>query len=250
VLKFESGRIEVYTRRRVDPIQGAPEVIVSKFFRENGLSIVVFLLFQFSVIGQAITGNMEYNQDQEDLGQQGAGFVEYLGTGHFIEAIFENWESEFLQMGMYVVLTIFLRQKGSSESKKLEGEEPVDADPRDEKERNKKDAPGPVKKGGFILTLYENSLSITLFALFFMSFALHAFGGAEDFNQEQLAHGGETVSTLGYLGTSRMWFESFQNWQSEFLSIGAIVILSIFLRQRGSPESKPVAAPHYETGSE
>jgi hypothetical protein len=207
-------------------------------------------MFLFSVTGQAIAGNMEYNEDQQEHGEQGAGMVEYLGTGHFIEAIFENWESEFLQMGMYIVLTIFLRQKGSSESKKLEGEEPVDADPRDPKERKKKGAPGPVKQGGFILKVYENSLSITFFALFFMSFALHAVGGAEDYNQEQLAHGGQTVTTLGYLGTSRMWFESFQNWQSEFMAIGAIVVLSIFLRQKGSPESKPVAAPHFETGSE
>ncbi len=223
---------------------------MGKFWRENSLSIVLFLMFLFSVTGQAIAGNMEYNEDQQEHGEQGVGMVEYLGTGHFIEAIFENWESEFLQMGMYIVLTIFLRQKGSSESKKLEGEEPVDADPRDPKERKKKGAPGPVKQGGFILKIYENSLSITFFALFFMSFALHALGGAEDYNQEQLAHGGETVTTLGYLGTSRMWFESFQNWQSEFMAIGAIVVFSIFLRQKGSPESKPVAAPHYVTGSE
>ena len=223
---------------------------MSKFLRENGLSIAMLLLFLFSVGGQAITGNMEYNEDQEQHGEQGVGFVEYLGTGHFIEAIFENWESEFLQMATYVVLTIFLKQKGSSESKKLEGEEPVDADPRDEKERKKKDVPGPVKKGGFILTLYENSLTIAFVALFLMSFALHAFGGAEEYNQEQMAHGGETVSTLGYLGTSRMWFESFQNWQSEFLSVAAIVLLSIWLRQKGSPESKPVAAPHDETGND
>ncbi|HEY0069602.1 MAG TPA: DUF6766 family protein [Chloroflexia bacterium] len=223
---------------------------MSKFWRENSLSIVVFLMFLFSVGGQAITGNMEYNQDQEDHGEQGVGFVEYLGTGHFIEAIFENWESEFLQMATYVVLTIFLRQKGSSESKKLEGKEPVDADPRDEKERKKKDVPGPVKAGGFILKLYENSLTIAFVALFLMSFALHAFGGTEEYNQDQLAHGGETVSMLQYLTTSRMWFESFQNWQSEFLSIFTLVILTVFLRQRGSPESKPVAAPHYETGTE
>ena len=223
---------------------------MSKFIRENSLSLVLLLLFLFSVTGQAIAGNMEYNEEQQEHGEETAGFIEYLGTGHFVEAIFENWESEFLQMGTYVLLTVYLRQKGSSESKKLEGEEPVDADPRDEKERNKKDAPGPVKQGGFILKLYENSLSIAFFALFFISFALHAVGGADDYNQEQIAHGGETVTTLGYLATPRMWFESFQNWQSEFMAIGAIVIFSIFLRQRGSPESKPVAAPHYATGSE
>ncbi|MDQ3930066.1 MAG: hypothetical protein M3328_13085, partial [Chloroflexota bacterium] len=197
---------------------------MSKFFRENSLSIVVFFMFLFSVVGQALTGNAEYNEEQQAHGEQAIGLVEYLGTGHFVEAIFENWESEFLQMGTYVVLTIFLRQKGSSESKKLEGKEPVDADPRDEKERNKKGVPGPVKRGGFVLTLYENSLSIVLFALFFISFALHVLGGVQEYNQEQLAHGEQTITALQYLATPRMWFESFQNWQSEFMSIGAIVI--------------------------
>jgi hypothetical protein len=223
---------------------------MKKFFQENSLSVVVLLLFLFSLIGQTITGYNENNEDQQEHGQSTIGFVEYLGSGHFIEAVFENWESEFLQMGLYVVLTAFLRQKGSAESKKLEGKEAVDADPRDPKERKRKDAPWPVKQGGFILRLYENSLSIALFILFFISLALHAIGGAQEYTQEQIAHGGEAVSAIEYLGTWRMWFESFQNWQSEFLSIGAIVILSIFLRQKGSPESKPVAAPHHETGTE
>ncbi|MDQ3705697.1 MAG: hypothetical protein M3437_10830 [Chloroflexota bacterium] len=223
---------------------------MGKFWRENSLSIVLFLMFLFAVTGQAIAGNMEYNEEQQEHGEQGVGMVEYLGTGHFIEAIFENWESEFLQMTTYIALTVFLRQKGSSESKKLEGEEPVDADPRDEKERKKKDAPGPVKQGGLILKLYENSMSIVFFVLFLLSVAMHAFGGVQDYNQEQIAHGGQAISTLEYLGTPRMWFESFQNWQSEFLAIFTLVVFSIFLRQKGSPESKPVAAPHYATGSE
>ena len=223
---------------------------MSKLFREHGLAIAMFGLFLFSIVGQAITGYMQNNDDQEQHGQQAIGFGEYLGSGHFIEAVFENWESEFLQMGVFVVLTALLKQKGSPESKKLEGEEPVDADPRDPKERNRKDAPWPVRQGGFVLKVYENSLSIVLFSLFFISLALHAVGGAIEYSQEQMEHGGEGVSALGYLLTPRMWFESFQNWQSEFMSIGALIVLSIFLRQKGSSESKPVAAPHYETGSE
>ena len=223
---------------------------MKKFFQENGLTVVVLLLFLFSLVGQAITGYNEHNEDQQEHGQPTTGFVEYLGSGHFIEAVFENWESEFLQMGLYVVLTAFLRQKGSAESKKLEGKEAVDADPRDPKERKRKDVPWPVKHGGFVLSLYENSLGIALFILFFISLALHAIGGAQEYSQEQIEQGAKGVSAIEYLGTSRMWFESFQNWQSEFLSIGALVVLSIFLRQKGSPESKPVAAPHHETGTE
>jgi len=152
-------------------------------------------------------------------------------------------------MGMYVVLTIFLYQKGSSESKNPDTTTRVDVIP--EKDLLSKDAPGPVKNGGLGLKLYQNSLSIALFLLFALSFALHAVGGAKDYNQEQAEHGEtERVSAIEYVGTSRFWFESFQNWQSEFLSIGAMVVLSIFLRQKGSPESKPVDSPHSETGND
>ena len=219
-----------------------------RFFRDNGLTIVMFLLFFLSLIGQSITGFMEYNQDQQEHNQSEITFSEYLVSGHFVEAVFENWESEFLQMGSYVLLTVFLFQKGSAESKDPDKEEEVDEDPREAKD--KKDAPGPVRKGGLMLKLYENSLTITLFLLFFVSFFLHAFGGHDEYNKEQIEHGSnETVTVLGYMATSRFWFESFQNWQSEFMSVGALVVLSIFLRQRGSPESQSVATPHSETGS-
>ena len=219
---------------------------MKEFFRNNGLSIVMFLLFSFSLVGQSITGFMEYNDDQESHNGSEISFPSYLLSGHFVEAVFENWESEFLQMGSYVILTVFLFQKGSSESKDPDKEEKVDEDPREAKN---KDAPGPVRKGGLALKLYENSLTITLFLLFLISFLLHAIGGHDAYNNEQMEHGGETVSVIGYLATSRFWFESFQNWQSEFMSVGALIVLSIFLRQRGSPESKPVASPHSETGS-
>ena len=221
-----------------------------RFFRNNGLSIVLFVGFFLTLlVGQTLTGHQEYNNDQEEHNQPTVTYLEYLGTGHFLEATAENWESEFFQMGFYVVLTIFLYQKGSSESKEPGKEETVDRDPRNSK--NKKDAPWPVRQGGFILKLYENSLSITLFLLFLISFYLHAVGGASEYNQDQLEHGRtEQLTTMQYMGTSRFWFESLQNWQSEFLAIFAMVVLSIFLRQKGSPESKPVDAPHSQTGSD
>ena len=220
-----------------------------RIFRENGLTIVMFGLFFFSFVGQIITGHQDYNQELKDHKQPQLGYVEYLQSGHFIEAVFENWESEFLQMGMYVVLTAFLRQKGSPESKQLEGEEAVDAEPT-KSQRLNKDTPWPVRRGGLALKVYENSLSLTLFLLFFLSFALHAVGGAEEYSQEQIQHGEQPVSAIEYIGTSHFWFESFQNWQSEFLSIGTLVVLSIFLRQKGSPESKPIDHPHEETGKD
>ncbi len=219
-----------------------------QFFHNNGLSIVLFGLFFFSFVGQYLIGYKEYNDDQREHNKPTVSYVEYLGEGHFIEATFENWESEFLQMGMYVVLTIFLFQKGSSESKTPDTTARVDVIP--EESLLDKAAPAPVKRGGLALKIYQNSLSIVLFSLFAASFALHAVGGAKVYNEEQAEHGKtEKVSTIEYIGTSRFWFESFQNWQSEFLSIGAMVVLSIFLRQKGSPESKPVDSPHSETGT-
>ena len=220
-----------------------------RILRENGLSIVMFSLFLFSVVGQSIMGYHEYNDDQEQHGQARIGFAGYLGSGHFVEAIFENWESEFLQMGAYVLLTAFLYQKGSPESKKLDEKELVDSEPSKSR-RSKKDAPWPVRRGGFVLKIYQHSLSLTLLLFFLISFALHAAGGAKLYSREQAWHGGPPVTTIQYLGTSRFWFESFQNWQSEFLSVGVLVILSIFLRQRGSPESKPVDSPHSKTGGD
>ncbi|HKG47505.1 MAG TPA: DUF6766 family protein [Pyrinomonadaceae bacterium] len=218
-----------------------------KILRENGLSIVLGLLFFLALIGQASAGLYTYNQEQQEHGQPAVDFLNYLGSSHFLEAVAENWESEFLQMFAFVVLTACLFQKGSAESKKLDEEEPVDRDPR--KSRKQKDAPWPVRKGGLILTLYEYSLSLLFLLFFLIAFTLHAVGGAAEYNESQREHGStEVVSTMAYMGTSRFWFESFQNWQSEFLAVGAMVVLSIFLRQRGSPESKPVDSPHSETG--
>jgi hypothetical protein len=219
-----------------------------RILRDNGLSIVMFGLFIFSLAGQSITGLNEYNDDRKEHGQAAIGYAEYLGSGHFVEAVFENWESEFLQMGAYVIFTAFLYQKGSPESKKLGEKEAVDSEPSKSR-RKRKDAPWPVRRGGLVLKIYENSLSLALFLLFLITFVLHAAGGARLYSEEQALHGLPPVSTLQYLGTSRFWFESFQNWQSEFLSVGMLVVLSIFLRQKGSPESKPVDSPHSHTGT-
>jgi hypothetical protein len=218
-----------------------------KFVRENSLALAAFALFAASLAGQIATGFSVANDDRQEHGQPAIGLAAYLASGHFVEAVFENWESEFLQMAAFVVLTVKLRQKGSPESKPLVGKPPVDAMPKP----RKRGAPWPVRRGGLVLRLYEHSLGLTLFGLFLVAFGLHALGGAAEYNDEQLAHGStEQVTAIGYLGTSRFWFESFQNWQSEFMSVGALVVLAIFLRQKGSPESKPVDHPNDETGSE
>jgi hypothetical protein len=219
-----------------------------RLLRENGLSIVwLGLFFVTLVFGQSLVGLREYNNDQKEHGQPQIAYAEYMVSPHFVEATMENWESEFLQMFLFIVLTACLYQKGSAESKKLDEAEEVDREPRQSK--NKKDAPWPVRKGGLALKLYENSLSLAFLVLFLLSFLAHAAGGAREYNQDQSEHGSaERVTTLGYMTTSRFWFESLQNWQSEFLSVGMMVLLTIWLRQKGSPESKPVDAPHSQTG--
>ncbi|UTN03309.1 hypothetical protein L0669_18485 [Flavobacterium bizetiae] len=217
---------------------------MKKFFYHNSLSIVFLLLFIGAFIGQIFFGIEEYNKELIENGGHAVTMSNYLTTGHFIEATFENWESEFLQMGLLVWLTIFLKQKGSSESKGFDGDEKVDREPL----ANRKGAPWPVKKGGVWLWLYQNSLTISLFLLFFASLILHFYGSLKDENEMNILKGNPQLSLVDYLGDSRFWFESFQNWQSEFLSVFAIIVLSIFLRQKGSSQSKPVDAPHSETG--
>ena len=198
------------------------------------------------LVAQSIAGFRANNSDNEEHGQPPESYGQYLTSGAFVEATFENWESEFLQLGAYVLLTALLIQKGSPESRNPDGDE-TDADPR--AHRDDPDAPGPVRRGGLALTFYEHSLSIALFALFVVSFVLHALGGHAEFNQEQLEHGQAAVSLWSFVTSSQFWFQSMQNWQSEFLAVGTLAVLGIFLRQRGSPESKPVAAPHAQTGT-
>ncbi|MCY0970834.1 DUF6766 family protein [Chryseobacterium wangxinyae] len=211
------------------------------FLKRNSLSIVLLSFMLLCWAGQLFTGFNTVNEELHEKGQPAMDLIAYLSSGHFIQATFENWESEFLQMMLYILLTVSLRQKGSSESKSLEGVEDVDRDPIPHK-----NAPWPVKKGGIILKLYENSLSIAFGVLFIVSFILHFYGSLKDFNAQQLMDEKSAVSWHTYLFNSRFWFESLQNWQSEFLAVASIVILSIWLRQKGSPESKPIDMPHDE----
>ena len=217
---------------------------MKNFLRNNGLCICFLALFIASLTGQIIFGFEEHNKELIEDGSTAINLSAYLISGHFIQSTFENWESEFLQMALFVVFTIFLMQKGSSESKDLDKDEEVDREPSP----TRKDAPWPVKKGGWILALYKHSLTIVLFLLFVISFFVHFYGSLKDENEQLTLKGLPLESASDYIGDSRFWFESFQNWQSEFLSVFAIIMLSIYLRQIGSSQSKPVDAPHMETG--
>ena len=218
---------------------------VRRLWRHHGLSLTLFGLFLLCALGQSVMGHRHYNAEQQAHGHPALSYLAYLRTGHFVEALAENWESEFLQMAAYILLTAFLRQRGAPESKKLDAEEPVDADPRRSADPQ---SPWPVRRGGLLLALYAHSLPLALGGLFGLSFLLHAVGGVRHYNAERLAHGETPLTLLQYLGSAALWFESLQNWQSEFLALGVMLVLSIVLRQQGSPASKPVSAPHHETG--
>lgn len=217
---------------------------MKNFLRNNGLCICFLALFIAALIGQIFFGFEEHNKELIEDGSSAINLSAYLISGHFLQSTFENWESEFLQMALFVVFTIFLMQKGSSESKDLDKDEEVDREPS----AARKNAPWPVKKGGWILALYKHSLTIALLLLFILSFIVHFYGSLKDENEQLSLKGLPLESASDYVGDSRFWFESFQNWQSEFLSVFAIILLSIYLRQIGSSQSKPVDAPHMETG--
>lgn len=219
---------------------------MQRWIRDNGLTIALMLLFVGTILGHFFAGHAFENQQLAEHGQRPIGMLAYLTDPHFLSTVFENWESEFLQMSTYVVLTAYLFQRGSSESN----------DP-DEPARDERTAPSALtgkspkllRGSAHARWLYGHSLGLTLFLLFVASFVLHWLFSAREAAAEALAHGQKAVSVMAYLRDPGLWFESFQNWQSEFLSTAVLIVLSIFLREKGSPESKPVGAPNAETGA-
>jgi hypothetical protein len=209
------------------------------FFRDNGLTIVLVAMFLLSALGMIWSGHAAYNEELQHHGSSAIGLLAYLTSGDFLSALFENWESEFLQMSAYVILTAILFQRGSAESR----------DP-DDPDRPNDELPAAARRRNPVLSwLYSYSLGIALAVLFVISFALHWWGSLAAANAEALRHGGDVQSLASYLTDANLWFESFQNWQSEFMSTAVLVVLSIFLRHKGSPESKPAGAANSETGA-
>lgn len=215
------------------------------FLKQNGLSLTLFGLFAVMIIAMSVVGHIHANNERATHGQPATSYGSYIVSGEFAEAVFENWESEFLQMGALVVLTIFLYQRGSADSKKLRGNNPTDTSSRYAIIHASSWRLRTKAIGG---ALYANSLGIVLFAIFFITFLLHAIGGTSAHNEEAVWHHEPELSVLQYITTAQFWFESLQNWQSEFLAVGSLLVLSIFLRQRGSPESKPIGTPSSATG--
>jgi len=229
----------------IRPVRGRATTALRRLVRENALSLALLACFAVSLAGQVFSGFAEDREQRRQHGGSPITLSRYLGSAHFFEAIFENWESEFLQMGAFVLMTIALKQRGSSESKPLEGKAPEKVPAR-----LPAGAPWPVRRGGLALRLYRHSLTLALLLLFALCFAGHALAGSAEENQDRARHGGGRITPIAYVGTARFWFESFQNWQSEFLSMGVLIVLSIFLRQEGSPQSKKIWEPNAKTGTD
>jgi hypothetical protein len=209
----------------------------STFIRDNSLTIVLGLMFLGSIVGHALFGYQNYNEEAFANGVPAyATLWDYLASGDFVSSVAENWESEFLQMAVFVYLSVFLYQRGSAESKPAPGEETPEQ--KQLKLRDEKISKAGRKKWPVLFWLYEHSLTLALVALFVASFALHAYGTELKINEENLIAGKPPLSTLEVLAGAEFWFESFQNWQSEFFSIAILGLLSIHLRQKDSPQSK------------
>jgi membrane protein implicated in regulation of membrane protease activity len=224
---------------------------MKRFARENSLSLFFLAIFLLALLGQAISGHNLYNEEALAHREETIGFWRYLTSSSFGQAVMENWQSEYLQFALFALVTVWLLQKGSPESKELD-EAGTESDEEQKVGRHAEAAsPRWAKYGDFRTTIYSNSLIIVMALVFLGSWFAQSVTGWTDFNQEQQAHGDPRLSWLGYIGSSEFWESTFQNWQSEFLAVGSFAILAVYLRQRGSPESKPVGAPTRDaTGEE
>ncbi len=216
---------------------------------ENGLSICFGLLFLASLGGQSLAGQRTYNEEQLAHGSEAVSWLHYVTSSAFGQAVMENWQSEFLQFTTFILATIWLVQKGSNESKPLED---VGLE-SDQKQQIGGYAPenGPrwAKVGGLRTFVYSNSLLLVMAILFLGSWLAQSLTSWRFFNEDQRQHGEAAVSWSSFVTQADFWEQTLQNWQSEFLAVGVMVIFTVYLRQRGSPESKPVGAPHDETAA-
>jgi hypothetical protein len=218
------------------------------FLRDNALSLAFGALFLATLIGQAISGTADYNSQQIANGLEPVSFWEYVTSSSFAVDVMENWQSEYLQFFLYIFGTVYLVQRGSSESKK-----PGEEGPESDKEQMvgryaDDDSPQWAKVGGWRTALFSQSLGLLMGTLFLLTWLASSIAGWAAYNGDQLGNREDPVSWVGYLGEADFWNRSFQNWQSEMLAVGSMAIFAVYLRQRGSPESKQVGVPHAETG--
>jgi hypothetical protein len=219
------------------------------WLRSSSLSVFFFVLFAVAVVGQSVAGHASFNEEQKAHEEPTVSYGRYLLSSDFGEAVMENWQSEYLQFTLFILATIWLVQRGSNESKP-----PQDAGQESEAKQligkhAQRNSPPWAKAGGWRTRLYSNSLLLLMLAIFVGSWFAQSVTGWTHYNEDQRAHGEPVVSWAGYLARPDFWQKTLQNWQSEFLAVGTMAVFTIYLRQRGSPESKPVGAPHDQTGT-
>lgn len=215
--------------------------------REHALSVVFGVIFALAIIGQSIAGLFQYNEEQASHGAAPVTWGEFVTSSQFIVDVAENWQSEYLQFFLFIFVTIWFVQKGSPESK-APGEEGLGTDEEQlVKQYARADSPKWAKVSDWRHTLFSNSLLLVMGSIFLLSWLAQSISGLVVYNSEQVEHGQDVISWAEYLVSADFWNRTLQNWQSEFLAVGSMIALSIYLRQRGSPESKPVGAPHHES---
>jgi hypothetical protein len=223
---------------------------MKRALRDNSLSLVFALLFLLALVGQALSGVAQYNSQAVADGADQISLLAYLGTSDFAVDVAENWQSEYLQFLLFVFLTVWLIQRGSPESKEPDQVGTESDEEQRVGEHAGPDSPAWARVRGWRLSVYSNSLGLVMGALFLGSWAAQWIAGTSAYNEEQLRQLEQPVTFTGYLASADFWNRTTQNWQSEFLAVASMAVLSIYLRQRGSPESKPVGAAHADTGVE
>ena len=218
------------------------------WIRDQSLSLFFLGLFLFALVGQSLAGWKSFNEEQMQHGSAAISYARYLVSSDFGQAVTENWQSEYLQFVTFIMATIWLVQRGSAESKQVRAKGWESDEKQKVGSRVQSDAPTWARVGGWRTTLYSNSLVLVMLMIFFGSWFAQSATGWTEYNAEQRDHGQPTVSWGGYVMRPNFWENTLQNWQSEFLAVGTMAVFTIYLRQRGSPESKPVGAPHEETG--
>jgi hypothetical protein len=219
------------------------------FLRENGLAVSFAALFAVTWAAQSFAGHRKYRAEQVEHGEGAVSWWEYVRSPDFWGATMENWQSEFLQFAVFIAATIWLVQKGSNESKPLEDVGLESDEQQKVGDHAKGNSPSWAKVGGWRTRMYENSLLLVMGAIFLATWLAQSVNNWRTFNADLLAHDEPTIGWSRYLLDPDFWEKTLQNWQSEFLAVGVMVVFTIYLRQRGSPESKPVGAPHDETGT-
>jgi hypothetical protein len=223
---------------------------VRGFLRENSLTVSFLAIFLASLAGQALVGHADFNHDQVAHQDETISLWRYVTSSSYAVDVMENWQSEYLQFTLFILGTVWLVQRGSPESKPVGNEGGESDEEQKVGEHAHRDSPKWAKTGGLRTLVYSNSLVLVMASIWLTSWFAQLLTGRIEYNAKQLDHHLDDLSLAQYAGSSDFWNRTLQNWQSEFLAIASMVVFSIWLRQRGSPESKPVGEPHVSTGVE